>query len=271
MGVTTYNMAFAMGYLDLVPLAPCSKWLLKNINKKADKSSLPNGAFSIGAEKGSSGLTTNFKSSGPSAKVVYPDTSRMVVYDPRQKQVTGPPPNTAVGLPSVSITGTPTHSVPQVNGGTTNPLQEILKLMPPALVEFISHLPAVEGPLPNVDIVLSILLQSNVPTGQTGQVTTSQQLPVGPAGSASDLSGSNKSRPSPIESSFKPSRESQSGKRKNFDRHEDDETGTVQNRPLPRDAFMIRQIRKARGVNSSQTGSASGGSMISGELSGSTG
>ncbi|KAF5190818.1 Cleavage stimulation factor subunit, partial [Thalictrum thalictroides] len=271
-----HDVVSRYSFMDLLPCSSKDldhlarqEWLLKNINKKADKSSLPNGACSIGAEKGSSGLTTNFKSLGPSAKVVYPDTSRMVVYDPRQKQ--GPPPNTAAGLPSVSITGTPTHTVPSVNGGTTNPLPEILKLMPPALVEFITHLPAVEGPSPNLDIVLSILLQSNVPTGQTGQVAASQQLPVGPAGSAGDLSGSNKSRPIPNESSFKPSRESQSGKRKNFDRHEDDETGTVQNRPLPRDAFMIRQIRKARGVNSSQTGSASGGSMISGELSGSTG
>ncbi|PIA53117.1 hypothetical protein AQUCO_00900020v1 [Aquilegia coerulea] len=267
---------------SFMDLWPCSskdldhlarqEWLLKNINKKADKSAWPNGACSIGAEKGSSGSSTNFKSSAPSAKVVYPDISRMLIYDPRQKQVTGPPPNIVAGLPSVPITGTPIPSVPSVNGGTTNPLQEILKIMPPALVEFITHLPAVEGPSPNVDIVLSILLQSNVPTGQTGQVATSpQQLPVGPSGSGSDLSGSNKLRPIPNESSFKPSRDVQSGKRKNSDRHEDDETATVQNRPLPRDAFMMRQIRKARGVTSSQTGSASGGSMISGELSGSTG
>lgn len=37
-----------------------------------------------GAEKGSVGLTTNSKVLPPSAKVVYPDTARMVIYDPRQ-------------------------------------------------------------------------------------------------------------------------------------------------------------------------------------------
>ena len=52
---------------------------------------------------------------------------------------------------------------------------------------------------------------------------------------------------------------------------EDDETATAQSLPLPRDVFKIRQIRKARGGTTSQTGSASYGSAFSGELSGSTG
>lgn len=53
---------------------------------------------------------------------------------------------------------------------------------------------------------------------------------------------------------------------------DEDETTTVQSQPLPRDAFKIRQLRKARGVGAgSQTGSASYGSAFSGELSGSTG
>lgn len=36
----------------------------------------------LGTDKASSGLANN---SNSSAKVVYPDTSRMVIYDPRQK------------------------------------------------------------------------------------------------------------------------------------------------------------------------------------------
>lgn len=52
---------------------------------------------------------------------------------------------------------------------------------------------------------------------------------------------------------------------------EDDETVTVQSQPLPRDVFRIRQIQKARGGTTSQTGSASYGSALSGDLSGSTG
>lgn len=53
---------------------------------------------------------------------------------------------------------------------------------------------------------------------------------------------------------------------------EEDDTATVQSRPLPRDVFRLRQIHRSRGVSSSQTGSVSGGtgSAFSGELSGST-
>lgn len=52
---------------------------------------------------------------------------------------------------------------------------------------------------------------------------------------------------------------------------DDDETTTVQSQPLPRDAFRIRQYQKAARGSASQTGSASYGSAISGDLSGSTG
>ncbi|OVA03258.1 RNA-processing protein [Macleaya cordata] len=266
---------------SFMDLWPCSskdldylarqEWLVKNINKKVDKSILPNGASSIVAEKGSSGLPNNSKTLMSSAKVIYPDTSRMIIYDPRQKQGAGLVPNTTgPGLPAVS---SPVISAPSVAvvGGTTKGVDEILKVLPPALVAFITHLPTVEGPSPDVDIVLSILLQSNVPTGQTGKLATpQQQLPAAPAPSTSDLSGSNKSRPNPSGSSFRPAREVQSGKRKDIDRQEDDET-SVQSRPLPRDVFRLRQMQKARGVTTSQTGSAaSGGSAFSGELSGST-
>jgi len=52
---------------------------------------------------------------------------------------------------------------------------------------------------------------------------------------------------------------------------EDDETATIQSRPLPRDVFRIRQIQRARGVSNSQTTSAaSGGSAFSGDQSVST-
>lgn len=51
---------------------------------------------------------------------------------------------------------------------------------------------------------------------------------------------------------------------------EDDETASVQSVPLPKDAFRIRQLQKARGGTVSQTGSTSYGSAFSGEQSGST-
>ncbi|XP_042479399.1 cleavage stimulation factor subunit 77 isoform X2 [Macadamia integrifolia] len=265
---------------SFMDLWPCSskdldhlarqEWLAKTINKKVDKSTLANGTSSIGGEKVSAGLATNLKSSALSSKVIYPDTSRMVIYDPRQKPGTGFVPNvTAPGLPSISSSTTSAPGVSLVGGGTSMPLEEILKVIPPALVTFIAQLPASEGPFPDVDIVLSILLQSNLPTGQTGKSATSAQMPAASVPSTSDLSGSNKSRPNPSGSSFKPTRDVQSGKRKDFGQ-EDDETATVQSRPLPRDAFRIRQMQKARGATTSQTGSASYGSAFSGELSGST-
>lgn len=53
-----------------------------------------------------------------------------------------------------------------------------------------------------------------------------------------------------------------------FSGKEDDESMTVQSRPLPKDVFRLRQLQRSRGVSSSQTGSVvSGGSAFSGEQS----
>ncbi|GFY89686.1 tetratricopeptide repeat (TPR)-like superfamily protein [Actinidia rufa] len=255
---------------SFMDLWPCSskdldhlarqEWLSNNINKKIERSALANGAAIL--DKGSSGMITN---SNPSAKVVYPDTSRMLIYDPRQKSVPSAP-----GLPAVSSTLT-ASSVALIGGGTTNAPNEFLKATPPALLAFIANLPVVEGPAPDVDFVLSVCLQSNIPTGQTGKsATPSIQLQTGPAPSTSDLSGSSKPHPVQSGSSFKTTRDRQPGKKRDRDRQDDDETSTFQSQPLPRDMFKIRQLRKARGV-ASQTGSTSYGSAFSGELSGSTG
>jgi len=85
--------------------------------------------------------------------------------------------------------------------------------------------------MPNVDIVLSICLQSDLPTGQsvkTGIPTQVQSgkagipalLPAGsaPAAAASELSGSSKSHPAPSGGvSLKPGSNRQYGKRKEPD------------------------------------------------------
>ncbi|XP_075647410.1 cleavage stimulation factor subunit 77 [Castanea sativa] len=237
------------------------EWLAKNINKKMEKSALPNGPGSV--DKVSTGLMSN---SNVSAKVVYPDISKMVVYDPRQK-------SGMEILPSTTASGNLSNPIVSiVGGGTTNAFDEILKATPPALVAFLASLPAVEGPAPDVDIVLSICLQSDISAGYTGKSGPSPaQLSGGPAPSLSDVSGSSKAHPILSGSSFKPTRDRQSGKRKDLDRQEDDETVTVQSQPLPRDVFRMRQIQKARAGTTSQTGSVSYGSALSGDLSGSTG
>ncbi|KAI3914272.1 hypothetical protein MKX01_030729 [Papaver californicum] len=199
----------------------------------------------------------NAKTSTISAKVNYPDTSRMIIYDPRQKQDAVVLPNTAVPeLPAASNSVLPAPAAPLIGGtATTKSLTEILEVLPPALAAFVRHLPSVDGHARDVDIVLSILLQSNVPLVQT---------PI-----MSDPSGANKSRPNPGGLPFNSTKQIHSGvKRKDMDRQQNDET---QSQPLPTDLFQIRQMKKAQGVpSSSQNGSASGssGSSFSGELSG---
>ncbi|XP_027924446.1 cleavage stimulation factor subunit 77 isoform X6 [Vigna unguiculata] len=149
---------------SFMDLWPCSsndldhltrqEWLTKNINKKVEKYILANGT--IVTDKTS---MANISTTSP--KIVYPDTSKMVIYDPK-------------------------HTLGA--GAGTNAFDEILKATPPALVAFLANLPAVEGPTPNVDIVLSICLQSDLPTGQSAKTGISTQVQTGKAGIPSQLS-----------------------------------------------------------------------------------
>ncbi|XP_022746881.1 cleavage stimulation factor subunit 77 isoform X1 [Durio zibethinus] len=255
------------------------EWLAKNIGKKVEKSALSNGSATI--DKSPSVPTSNSTSS---LKVHHPDTSQMVIYDPKQHPGAAVPPNTTapailaasnLSNPMVMVSGAASNplsnsTVAMADGGSANAFHEVLKGTPPALLAFLTSLPALEGPTPNVDIVLSICLQNDLPTDQAKKSTTiPSQRTTGPAPTTSDLSGSSKSHPIPSSSSFRP-RDRQLGKRKDLDRQEEDETTTVQSQPLPRDVFRIRQIQKARGGSASQTGSVSYGSALSGDLSGST-
>ncbi|XP_034699332.1 cleavage stimulation factor subunit 77-like [Vitis riparia] len=91
-GTTTLESSLqdVVSRYSFMDLWPCSsrdldhlarqEWLAKNINKKVEKSAILKGVGST--EKSASGFTTN---SNPATKVFYPDTSQMVVYDPRQK------------------------------------------------------------------------------------------------------------------------------------------------------------------------------------------
>ncbi|KAJ6703806.1 RNA CLEAVAGE STIMULATION FACTOR [Salix viminalis] len=232
--------------------------LAKNISKKAEKSAVCNGPATL--DKIPAVLASNSNVFG---KVIYPDTSQSVIYDPRQKLEAGiPPSTTASGFKAAS------NPLSNPTGLAPNVFDEMLKATPPALISFLANLPTVEGPTPNVDIVLSICLQSDLPVGKTGKSGATQNpMSSGPA--TSDLSGSSRSRPVPSGSSFK-TRDRQSGKRKDRDRQEEDETVSAQSQPLPRDVFRIRQIQKSRAGTTSQTGSVSYGSALSGDMSGST-
>ncbi|KAJ6695699.1 RNA CLEAVAGE STIMULATION FACTOR [Salix koriyanagi] len=212
--------------------------LAKNISKKAEKSAVCNGPATLD-------------------KIPAVLASNSNVFE------AGIPPSTTVsGFKAAS------NPLSNPTGLAPNVFDEMLKATPPALISFLANLPIVEGPTPNVDIVLSICLQSDLPVGKTGKSGATQNpMSSGPA--TSDPSGSSRSRPVPSGSSFK-TRDRQSGKRKDRDRQEEDETVSVHSQPLPRDVFRIRQIQKSRAGTTSQTGSVSYGSALSGDMSGST-
>ncbi|KAL3843930.1 hypothetical protein ACJIZ3_001333 [Penstemon smallii] len=246
------DVASRYSFMDLWPCSSKDldhlarkEWLSRNVNKKIENPVPPIGANS--ADKNISGVPNYPSISG---KVVYPDISRMVIYGPTQK----------LGPAAPGLSGTVPYGGTLSNGGTTNAV-DILKGLPPSLATFVATLPPVEGPSPDVDFVISILLQSNIPSA-SGKSGMPQQLQNVPAPSTSDLSGSVK---------FKQTRDRQQpGKRKNIERQDEDDTSTVQSQPLPRDAFKIRQLQKARDTTSSRTGagSASYGSGFSGGFSG---
>ncbi|MQL90846.1 hypothetical protein Taro_023448, partial [Colocasia esculenta] len=118
------NKSFADCPSSNILNARCCMWLERNTNKKAEKSSLVHVTDSI--EKGSNG-PLNQRTSASSVKFVYPDISKMVIYDPRQ------------------MPGAVNSSVAAVSGSATKTLDEILKMIPPTLATFIAQLPVVEG------------------------------------------------------------------------------------------------------------------------------
>ncbi|GKV13355.1 hypothetical protein SLEP1_g24366 [Rubroshorea leprosula] len=150
---------------SFMDLWPCSskdldhfarqEWLAKNMTKKVEKPAISNG---IGiTEKDPTVVSSNSSNSTSSAKVVYPDTSKMVVYDPRQNPGTAMTPNAT--SPAILVTSNPlsTPMVGTVGGGSSSAFDEILKATPPALVAFLANLPAVEGnPLTSIAFLQSL-------------------------------------------------------------------------------------------------------------------
>lgn len=249
---------------SFMDLWPCSakdldhltrqEWLSKNINKKIENPVPPNGASSSDRSMLGTPNVSNYF-----GKIVYPDTSRMVIYGPTQRPGTAAP--ILPGVPSTLLGNTLS------NVGALNPLNGSMKVLPPALLNFAANLPVVDGPSPDVDFVISICMQNNLTTATAVSVAR-PQLQVGSAPSTSNISGSN---------NYKQGGR-RSGKRKDSERQEDDDTSTTQSQPLPRDAFKIRQLQKARVTSSrggggsvSYGGSASYGSGFSGDLSASSG
>ncbi|ERM99059.1 cleavage stimulation factor subunit 77 isoform X1 [Amborella trichopoda] len=287
-----FSLQDVVNRYSFMDLWPCSskdldyltrqEWLAKNINKKVERAALPNGASL--ADKNLSGPLTDSKTSTQFGKIIFPDVSRMVIYDPRQKPGPGYLPNAPVpGLPTIPSFASPL--VTNIGGvGTAKTLEEASKLLSPALVAFMAQLPNVEGPSPDVDLVLSILLQSNIPVVGKMAPPLMQNPPSGPNQSAAnEVPSSNKPWAKFNGSVVRPG---QPAKRKEPDQpDEEDNNAMTQSRQLPVDVFRLRQRQRQQhqrghrvglASSSQQTGSLSGGSgavsggAVSGEPSGST-
>lgn len=252
LGSSLQDVVSRYSFMDLWPCSSKDldhlarqEWLSKNIDKKIERPALAEGVGP--SDRNFPGVPD----SSNAAKVVYPDTSRMVIYDPRQKIDLQAP--AQLGISSNLPSGVSLGVAAAANGH-----HHAINSLPPALATFVANLPSVAGPSPNVDFVISICLQSNLPLA-TGK-SISQQAQAGPAPTTSEVSSSAK---------FKP-RDRHAEKRKYQERHDDEEAAKAdQGQSLPRDVFKLRQLQKSRAA-SSHTGSASYGSAFSGELSGST-
>ncbi|CAO2175091.1 unnamed protein product [Urochloa humidicola] len=252
---TLHDVVSRYNYMDLWPCSSKEldylvrqEWLAKNTGKKVDRSTMINRSSML--DKGTPGISANARFPPQTSKVVRPETSQMVIYDPRQTKGT-----------EFSAT----------TSGYTKEVEDTLKMLPPATASFIKNLPAIEGPSPDIDVVLSVLLQSTLPVAQN----------AGKAGGTSELSGVGKSGLNQNGSSHRPPRE----RRKDAGRHgvqEEEDAATVQSQAaVPRDIFRLRQIQRSRGMGvggaagASQSGSSAfsfsgGGSAFSGDHSAST-
>lgn len=263
---------------SFMDLWPCSsrdldhiarqEWLAKHMNGKSERAFIAQPSGMSGFDKNSFGQGENIKSLASSAKIVRPDLSRMVIYDPRQKPGSGYFMNSMMpGVPS--IPGSVQHNA--IAGSASKSLDDALRYMSPTLVSFIVQLPVVNGPSPDVDMVISTLLQSDIPSGvNDSSLPFSHPSSALPGSSATgDFPALSKGWPVLNGSTARSSR-ILPNKRKESERQEDDENVPV-NRPLQKDIFRMRQMQRARALNSGQAGSTSGGSgALAGELSGST-
>lgn len=251
---TLHDIVSRYSYMDLWPCSSKEldylarqEWLAKNIVKKVEKPAMLNSGSML--DKGAAGFSASARLLPQSAKVVRPETSQMVIYDPRQMK--GP-------------------EFAATSSGYTKEVEATLKVLSPSMVSFIKNLPAIEGPSPDIDVVLSVLLQSTLPVAQS----------AGKAGGVSELSGVGKTGLNQNGSVHRPPRE----RRKDVERQgaqEEEDASAVQSRAaVPRDIFRLRQIQRSRGLGVggaavSQSGSSAfsfsgGGSAFSGDHSAST-
>ncbi|CAM6129012.1 unnamed protein product [Calypogeia fissa] len=292
--------------------------IAKNPSGKLEKSTVnpaPSTRAGDSTERAQPPSTAGNVGSGPApmhvpTNMVRPDISHMVVYDPRQGFVGGMMGNVAMPGLQMRPPGPPGALPPRLGGPPPLPpgrppdvtmgakiSDEVLKSLPASVGNFLSRLPAVNGPIPDVEVVISVLLQAEIPlpsdssqqqpqqsqrthsAGNAGSMATQADSPTSgrlqPGSNGSSRSGNQQQANSGEErrgGGSGRSRQHQQ-KRKEPDRTEEEEDSPVaHSRPPPRDVFRLRQLQRARVVgNSAISGVASGGSgAYSGEPSGSS-
>lgn len=309
-------------YLDLWPCSAQDldylarqQVIAQRLAGKADKtSSVQTSIFAGAAEKGSAdpGLV--------SSNLIFPDVTKMVVYDPRQAPVQGQVNNIGsaaglqvsigqpilglhpsgapgvlqqlkaavpIGVPGLSVPARPrapnsqvsAFVQPSVDGATSTAVEEAIRVLPPALGNFLSQLPIVDGPTPNIEMVMAELLQLKIPLslsevlGTDSEVSLATKVTAGDNRSQTNANGFAKLGGRITSNSNARSMKPEGQKRKELDRQEEEDNTPVQNRTP--DVFRLRQLQRARASKSGAAGGAgstSGGSgAITGEPSGSSG
>ncbi|EFJ31023.1 hypothetical protein SELMODRAFT_270661 [Selaginella moellendorffii] len=173
-----------------------------------------------GAKKSQNSVAT------PPKNLIRPDVSQMTPYDPK------PAGNDALVLSGLGLQGSTAMPGLASRAGLgrgpadDSSMEELLRLLPPAVKTFLSQLPPVDGPIPDVDLVISILLENEVPN------------PTGPNGSTKSAAATS-------------GRAGRHAKRKDLEAQEEDDAALQSQAAQsgPKDVFRMRQLQRSRAVS----------------------
>lgn len=214
----------------------------------------------------------------PSGVVAVPGSGTTPMTAPPQPQVASPvmqspTPSSAVVVAQRSSGSPLLPSVPSPDGtGTALQAASIddntLALLPPSLALFLASLPWVPGPYPDVDFVISVLLQTDIPHHSSANAATLSSPPLSSTGNqamdvslpVSGISASGQSTHSPVQAGRPPT----TTKRKETEKTDEPCPAGA---PPPRDLYRWRLLQKARGASGAGGGSSFSGGTHSGTYS----
>jgi len=202
------------------------------------------------------------------------------------QQMRPPPPPSALRPPPL-----PPGRPPGDTSLAIKTVEDAFKYLPSSVGSFLARLPAVTGPFPDPEVVMTVLLQTELQVVMDEGAPQAVPTPASPSTLGDSNASSNKTqsgqsvppRPPNFNSqpsldawnssalNSRPARQPPTSKRKDPEKVEEEDMPTTQARPPPRDVFRLRQLQRARVGSSVQSGSTSGGSgAFSGERSGSS-